>query len=194
MRRFLSNLFRQFGTRRSAKVSPSNRWRAQLGVESLDERVLLSTAGFVQRPLVYNLQSVLRPTFVIPASLANHSVELYDGSGNDLGGLVIQTVNTNGTLSGTFTGTFDGYQINPGLISATGISFTADWLTGNTPIPHVSQFEHVSYNGSLSHFGSVYSTSGTLTQNSYLGYIADGVVTVLSADPPQPSQAHGVFA
>jgi hypothetical protein len=201
MRLFLSSLREWIGTPRSGTSSRTAPTRARLGVESLDERVLpsgfyntMSTNPYFydlqadnslayayQPPTAYLQQWVYYGGHTMTPNLAGQSVVLKDSSGTLQGTLVVQMENSDGT----FTGTFNGRAVDPGAtITATGISFTQGWaentgLFDSTGVPLV-QVHWFEYSGSLSMSGSHYTTSGTLTQDTYFGYQSGGVTTFVN--------------
>lgn len=172
MRQFLRNLVHH-GKAGAASSSRAARSSVQLGVEVLDERILLTANPFSQASslvarYVPDLQPIqyYQPPMIQTPDLSNQSVVLRDQVGNTLGTLAVTTEHNDGT----FVGTFNGTQVN-GSVTAFSIQFGADWGTqtgiilSNIGLP-VVQTHHVGYSGSIHWSGSGYATNGTLDQTT----------------------------
>jgi hypothetical protein len=182
MKWFSRYLWRTSASRTCRAARP----RVQLGVERLDNRVLLNAGPSALRQILGTHDILAGQGRIVDGhqflqqtpDLTGESLALNDATNQRVGTLTIMSENSDGT----FTGSFDGHRVS-GWVSSTSIHFTADWscptgITGleGVPLP-VVQTHHVGYSGSLSFSGSGYTTSGMLDQSTALCWQDQDVCT-----------------
>jgi hypothetical protein len=181
-------LLRHLGFGSSASRPVAHQPPVRLGLEALDERLLLSHSPF--NPSAYlpnnlaarinpaDLQVICSLNYLGIPQLANYKVQLTTSSGSPAGTLTVTSEDANGNFQGIYSNlslSIDSLSVH-GTLSESAIHFDG---TQTSSLPYGKHVQSVTYDGTLCLERQGFSTTGHIRASdyrsaSYLNYFRPG--------------------